>query len=231
MRTPLSLVFAAALALIVAGCGFHLRGNMKNGGSLPYKTLHIALPDNSDVGLTLGRFVDSMGTTELVATPGEAEAVFQQLYDNREKSILSVNAQGLVREYQLRQRYGFRVVDSKGKVLVPPQEISLQRDISYDDSAVLSQGLRRSPALARFADGSESCRSWRRQSPPSSRRSPTRTTTRVMLLKGEQLARPPGAGAKAPLRTPWRRPAPGPGGCRRPSGAAARRQGYSERKF
>lgn len=140
MRTPLSLVFAAALALIVAGCGFHLRGNMKNGGSLPYKTLHIALPDNSDVGLTLGRFVDSMGTTELVATPGEAEAVFQQLYDNREKSILSVNAQGLVREYQLRQRYGFRVVDSKGKVLVPPQEISLQRDISYDDSAVLAKG-------------------------------------------------------------------------------------------
>lgn len=139
-RTPLSLFFLLCLALLVGGCGFQLRGNLRGGGALPYQTMHIALPDNSDIRIILKRFVESTGKTTLVNKPEDAEAIFQQLYDNREKSILSVNAQGLVREYQLRQRYGFRVVDSKGKVLVPPQEISLQRDISYDDSAVLAKG-------------------------------------------------------------------------------------------
>ncbi len=37
--------------------------------------------------------------------------------------------------------YRFRVVNAKGQVLVPPNEISLSRDITFDDSNVLAKDL------------------------------------------------------------------------------------------
>ena len=71
----------------------------------------------------------------------DAEAVFQQLQDSRIKTILSVNAQGRVREYRLQLDYKFRVVNAKGRELVGPNEINLSRDITYDDSTVLAKDL------------------------------------------------------------------------------------------
>ena len=61
--------------------------------------------------------------------------------DGRQKTILSVNAQGRVREYRLQLDYRFRVVNQKGQVLVPPNEINLTRDITFDDSNVLAKDL------------------------------------------------------------------------------------------
>ena len=71
----------------------------------------------------------------------DAEAVFEQLQDTRVKTILSVNAQGRVREYRLQLDYRFRVVNAKGQELVGPNEINLSRDITYDDSTVLAKDL------------------------------------------------------------------------------------------
>ena len=128
---------ALLAAAVVAGCGFQLRGT--TSGKLPYGSFHVALPENSEVGIWLKRYVRSMADTRLAATPEEAEAVFQQLYDNRQKTVLSINAQGQVREYRLQMSYGFRVVDAKGQVLVPPNEITLSRDMTYDASTVLAK--------------------------------------------------------------------------------------------
>lgn len=131
------IVLALLVAIVVAGCGFHLRGS--TGAQLPYKSFYIALPENADIHVWLTRHIESSGGTELKTKPQEAEATFQQLYDNRQKSILSVNAQGQVREYRLQVTYGFRLVDPKGRVLVPPNEITVTRDMTYDASAVLAK--------------------------------------------------------------------------------------------
>ena len=53
--------------------------------------------------------------------------------------ILSFNTQGLVREYQLRYRVGFRVADAKGRVYVPTSEITLTRDVSFSEGQVLAK--------------------------------------------------------------------------------------------
>lgn len=131
------IVLALLAAILVAGCGFQLRGS--TSALLPYKTFNIALPEEADLAVWLRRYIESSGSTTLTGRPEEAEAVFQQLYDNRAKSILSVNAQGQVREYRLQVSYGFRVVDAKGRVLVPPNEITVTRDMTYDASAVLAK--------------------------------------------------------------------------------------------
>ncbi|MFV5214516.1 LPS assembly lipoprotein LptE [Azonexus caeni] len=129
-------LFALILVAALAGCGFHLRG--AGGNTLPYKTMAIALPETADVRIWLERHIRGSGT-EIVADPKAAEAVFQQLEDNRQKTILSVNAQGRVREYRLQLTYRFRLVNAKGDEIVAPNELSLSRDFSFDDSQVLAK--------------------------------------------------------------------------------------------
>lgn len=131
------IVLALLTAIVISGCGFQLRGS--STAQLPYKTFHVALPENAELAIWLRRYIESSGSTQLTSRADAAEASLQQLYDNRQQTILSVNAQGQVREYRLQITYGFRVVDPKGRVLVPPNEITVSRDMTYDASAVLAK--------------------------------------------------------------------------------------------
>ena len=142
MRVPFQFLLAAIFAAVLTGCGFQLRGTLS--GNLPYKTMMIALPDTSEVRVWLERYINAAGTTEIIDDPKLADATFQQLSDTRLKTILSVNAQGRVREYRLQLNYRFRVVNAKGQILVPPNEVSLSRDITFDDSNVLAKDLEES---------------------------------------------------------------------------------------
>jgi LPS-assembly lipoprotein len=139
MRAPFQFLLAAIFAAVLTGCGFQLRGTLS--GNLPYKTMMIALPDTSEVRVWLERYINAAGTTEIIDDPKLADATFQQLSDTRLKTILSVNAQGRVREYRLQLNYRFRVVNAKGQILVPPNDVSLSRDITFDDSNVLAKDL------------------------------------------------------------------------------------------
>ena len=138
-RLPLRFLLALLVAALVAGCGFHLRGS--GSGQLPYKTMHIALPETAEVRIWLERYIKATGDTRLVDDPKAADAVFQQLADNRQKTILSVNAQGRVREYRMQLNYSFRLVDGKGREIGAPNRIALSRDISFDDSSVLTKDI------------------------------------------------------------------------------------------
>ena len=142
MRVPFQLLLAAIFAAVLTGCGFQLRGTLS--GNLPYKTMMIALPDTSEVRVWLERYINAAGSTEIIDDPKLADATFQQLSDSRIKTILSVNAQGRVREYRLQLNYRFRVVNAKGQILVPPNDVSLSRDITFDDSNVLAKDLEES---------------------------------------------------------------------------------------
>ena len=142
MYRLLRLALLLATLTGLAACGFHLRGAPGSiGGQLPYGSLYIALDEGSEIRVWLQRYIKAMGGTTLADSPTTAEAVFQQLQDQRQKTILSVNAQGRVREYRLQRIYTFRVVTPQGRVLVPANEITLTRDMTYDDSAVLSKAL------------------------------------------------------------------------------------------
>jgi LPS-assembly lipoprotein len=133
LRPLLALIFAAALA----GCGFHLRG--AGSSKLPYQTMYIALPETAEVNVWLQRYIRASGSTQIVDEAAAADAIFQQLTNNRQKSILSVNTLGRVREYRLQLSYTFRVVNRQGQVLVAPNEVTLTRDVTYDDSNILAK--------------------------------------------------------------------------------------------
>jgi LPS-assembly lipoprotein len=53
--------------------------------------------------------------------------------------VVGLNASGQVREFQLRVRVKFRLRGAQGKELIPDTELLQQRDISFNESAVLAK--------------------------------------------------------------------------------------------
>lgn len=127
------------LTATLAACGFHLRGSA--GSDLPYASMYIALPETAEVRVWLERYLRGSTNTTVSDDAKTATVTFQQLSDSRDKSILSIDARGRVREYRLQMRYRFRLVDAQGREIVAPQEISMNRDMTYDDSHVLSKSM------------------------------------------------------------------------------------------
>lgn len=130
-----AIVAAAAAALALAACGFKLRGAQ----TLPIDTLYLALPVNSPVGAEIARVVRSSTNARVVEDRKAAQAIFELLGETREREVISVNAQGRAREYQLRLRTVFRVVDPIGNVLIAPTELTARRDIAFNESEFLAK--------------------------------------------------------------------------------------------
>jgi len=128
-------VFTLAFALLLAACGFQLRGTAQ----LPFDTLYMPPTTVPGVALDLKRNIQSGTNTKVIDDPKNAEAVLEFLQETREKHILSLAATGRVREFQLRYRVTFRVHDGKGGEFLPASTVQLTRDISFDDAVVLAK--------------------------------------------------------------------------------------------
>lgn len=136
------LVFSASAAALglgsLGGCGFALR----KAPNFVFSTLYSGLAESSPLGLELRRSLEATGKVRVITDArriGEAQVVLEVLQDRREKVVLSLNSSGQVREFQLRLLFSFRLRTLAGKELIPPSDISLQRDISFNESAVLAK--------------------------------------------------------------------------------------------
>jgi LPS-assembly lipoprotein len=134
MRIAITAAVAAVLALALGACGFQLRGT----ASLPFDTLYMP-PTGGGIALDLKRNIQSGTRTTVVDDPKKADALLEFSQEVREKQILSLGVNGRVREYQLRYRVGFRVHDGKGGEYLPANLVVLTRDITFNDSDVLSK--------------------------------------------------------------------------------------------
>ena len=129
------IILVMLLGLLLTACGFHLRAQ----ATLPFETLYVEGNGNSTFVNELKRAVQSGSSTKLVENPGEAQAVLQVMGETRRKDILSLSGGGRVREYQLIYQITYRLHDGKGKNLVPATEISLKRDVSFNDAQLLAK--------------------------------------------------------------------------------------------
>ena len=123
----------AFVALLVASCGFHLRGQ----ATLPFDSIYIS---GSQVFVTqIARAVRAGSQARVTTNPKDAQVTLQILNELRERVILSLSAIGRVREITLRYRVSFRLTDAKGIEYIPTSEIVLRRDITYSDADVLGK--------------------------------------------------------------------------------------------
>jgi LPS-assembly lipoprotein len=123
------------VALFVSACGFQLRGAF----SLPFDTLFIAQSDTSELRAVLKRNIEASTQTRIVDDAKQAQATLAILLDTPQKNILSLSSAGRVREFQLVRIFSFRVVDAKGQEFVPPSMIRVSREITFDDTRILSK--------------------------------------------------------------------------------------------
>ena len=129
LRTLLPL-----LAILLAGCGFQLRG----AATLPFETINIALPDANELRSQLKRGIETQTQTR-VADVEHAQARLFILADAPQKNILSLSSAGRVREFQLVRVLSFRVVDAKNQEFIPATTLRVVREITFDDTRVLAK--------------------------------------------------------------------------------------------
>ena len=69
----------------------------------------------------------------------KAEVIMDVIQDQREKVVVALNSAGQVREFQLRLRLRFRLRTPDGREVLGDTEILQQREISFNESAILSK--------------------------------------------------------------------------------------------
>jgi LPS-assembly lipoprotein len=136
-RSVITLLGQASLAgLTLGGCGFKLRGPQ----NYTFQSIAIMPNPGGPLGIELRRsFGGSMRVLELSEPLAQAQVVLDILQELREKIVVGTNSSGQVREFQLRIRVKFRVRTPQGLELTPDSEIVQQRDISFNESAVLAK--------------------------------------------------------------------------------------------
>ena len=131
-------LLAVGTAASLSACGFALR----KAPNYAFKTLYNGVAESSPLGTELNRNLESGGTVRVIRDArqiDQADVILDVLLEQREKTVVGVNASGQVREFQLRTRFRFQLRTLKGKLLIPPAEIVLHRDISFNESAVLAK--------------------------------------------------------------------------------------------
>ena len=129
-------VAAALSAGLLAGCGFKLRV----APTFAFQTLAVTPEKNGLVAADLIRYFGK-AVVPLAPAPGTTppQVIVDIMQDVREKNVVGVNASGQVREFQLKIRIQFRMRTPDGRDLIAPTDISQQRDISFNESAVLAK--------------------------------------------------------------------------------------------
>lgn len=135
MRPLFQLLALLLTAMLLAGCGFHLRGQ----AGMPFDTLYLeAANPNSSFTRELRHNLEA-NKVRLVNTAEQADVVLSIVYEIPDKQILSLGGSGRVNEFQLRYRVSLRAYDLKQQNWLPAEEFMMHRDYSYDDTKILAK--------------------------------------------------------------------------------------------
>jgi LPS-assembly lipoprotein len=132
-----NLLTLAAPALL-AGCGFQLR----QAPDFAFDSILITGDPNSALANQLRRSLAADGRVNVLPAgtdPNRANVILDLPVEQREKVVVGLNSSGQVREFQLRLRVNFRLYTPGGRELIPSTELLQQRDISFNEAAVLAK--------------------------------------------------------------------------------------------
>ena len=125
------------LTMLLAGCGFQLRGSTPET-RLGFESLYLDAPVGTPLERDL-RTVLRASSTQLTPDAKSAPVTLRVLSQAQEKKVLTLNAQGKVREFSLTYRVRFEVADASNKKLLQPPEIALQSILSYSEEQALAK--------------------------------------------------------------------------------------------
>jgi LPS-assembly lipoprotein len=134
-----SLLCALGAIPALSACGFRLRGS-GGQGALPFSSVHIpGAANGSGLAFALRRMIQAGESTTVVDDPEAAQAIIDILGETRDRGTVTLNTQGRIREYSLFYRVRFRVRGANGQEMLAPTEITLKRDLSYNESQAIAK--------------------------------------------------------------------------------------------
>lgn len=129
-------VLMAALVIFgLNGCGYHMRGSTGRDWQLG----RVYMKGGSATGAEVRRLLSLIGA-EFVSQAGQADTIIAFTRDAQERQVLSVDPDtGKVREYELIVDTSVLVTSADGRVLLEDNDITLQRDYTFDETAALGK--------------------------------------------------------------------------------------------
>jgi LPS-assembly lipoprotein len=135
MYPTIRKVLPLLLCVLVAACGFRLRGE----ASLPpgFERLHLEVADPaSPLGSELAEALTRAGA-HIVSDPAKASARVRIPVNQMRTEVLSIGAGARIREFEIRYRVELEVLDAAGEPRLGRQIIELARDYTFDERAAL----------------------------------------------------------------------------------------------
>jgi LPS-assembly lipoprotein len=129
---------SALLLTSMSGCGFHLRGSTP-ASQISFDSVYLEATKGTPLERELRRSILSQSNTTLASDQKTAAVTLRILSEVQERKILTLNAQGQVREYSLIYRINFEAADKENKKLLPANELALQAFLSYSESQALAK--------------------------------------------------------------------------------------------
>lgn len=134
-RRLVASALAAATLASTSGCGFRLRGSFHT----PFETMYLDVNRHSPFGARLERQLKSGANVRIVSDVSEAQAILKVIERNLERNIVSYNADGNAREYELKLTVRFSLTSPAGLEFLPVSVITARREVSYSDEDYLSR--------------------------------------------------------------------------------------------
>jgi LPS-assembly lipoprotein len=136
-RLSYRVLVLVCLVGLLTGCGFQLRGDLELPEQMQVVYLR-GIDRYSEQGQAIVIDLTAAGST-VTEFPADATAVLGITYQNMERRVLSVDAEGKANEYELVYTLRFLLEDKKGQVLIGEQQILQVRYFIFDAAGVLGK--------------------------------------------------------------------------------------------
>lgn len=121
--------------LLLTACGFHLRGHAE----FPRWFKHIAViveQAHRDLNVSLVDYLHAYDLS-LESSPSSAQYWLIIQKDTFKKQITSVSSSTTPRQYQLTYTVQFKLMQAKGRELIPSSNVSITRQITINSNRIL----------------------------------------------------------------------------------------------
>ena len=134
MRLPIRPLFLLIVAVLLSGCGFHLRGQ----AAMQFETLYLDAANPGTAFIKELRRSLEANKVKLLDSPKQADVVLNIISELPDKQILTLDSSGRVSEFALYYRVSLRAYDRQHNDLIPADVIVMRRDFPYDDNHVMA---------------------------------------------------------------------------------------------
>ncbi len=138
MRQPLVPALFLCLLTSLSACGFHLRGAVVLPPELQVMAVQDAQP-STRIAPLLRRALQAQGV-RLVDDAAQPHARLRLLGESLVRRVEAVDNNGRALQYGLRYTVRFSLLGPDGTLWLPPQAVSLRRELRFDETDVLGAG-------------------------------------------------------------------------------------------